>query len=318
MRGFRRATGAAVVLTFALIVLGAVVRSAGAGLACPDWPRCYGLWLPTPAGLAAIGDVGYSFAQVMLEWFHRLLAGVIVGPLVAVLCVWAIRLRREAPALAPLMAVALVLVLAQAGLGGFTVLARNLPWTVTLHLTVALVFLTVLILVFLVSRRPDWWGGAGDDAAPDRPARGPRLAAGGALAVALATLASGAMVAKSGASFACPGWPLCDGAGLADLGDPLVRLNLGHRVGALATALAIAWLYLVGRARRTEAPRFHRDIAAAAALVLAEVALGAAAALLGAPMWVAIAHQAAGVLVFAALAVTFGRPLATRPRPAHG
>ena len=313
MRGFRRATGAAVVLTFALIVLGAVVRSAGAGLACPDWPRCYGLWLPTPAGLAAIGGVGYSFAQVMLEWFHRLLAGVIVGPLVALLCVWAIRLRREAPALAPLMAVALVLVLVQAGLGGFTVLARNLPWTVTLHLTVALVFLTVLILVFLVSRWP-----AGDAAVPDRPARGPRLAAGLALAVALATLASGAMVAKSGATFACPGWPLCDGAGLADLGDPLVRLNLGHRVGALATALAIAWLYLVGRARRTAAPRFHRDIAAAAALVLAEVALGAAAALLGAPMWVAIAHQAVGVLVFAALAVTFGRPIATRPRPAHG
>ena len=313
MCGFRRATGAAVVLTFALIVLGAAVRSAGAGLACPDWPRCYGLWLPTPAGLAAIGDVGYSFTQVMLEWFHRLLAGVIVGPLVAFLCVWAIRLRREAPALAPLMAVALVLVLAQAGLGGFTVLARNIPWTVTLHLTVALVFLTVLILVFLVSRRP-----AGDAAVPDRPTRGPRLAAGLALAVALATLASGAMVAKSGATFACPGWPLCDGAGLADLGDPLVRLNLGHRAAALATALAIAWLYLVGRARRTEAPRFHRDIAAAAALVLAEVALGAAAALLGAPMWVAIAHQAVGVLVFAALAVTFGRPFAHRPRPAHG
>lgn len=312
MRGFRRTTGAAVVLTFALIVLGAAVRSAGAGLSCPDWPLCYGLWLPTPAGLAAIGDVAYSFTQVMLEWVHRLLAGFIVGPLVVLLCVWAIRLRRETPGLAPLMAVALVLVLVQAGLGGFTVLAGNIPWSVTLHLTVALLFLGVLILVFLVSRRP-----AGD-AAPDRPVRGPRLAAGLALALALATLASGAMVAKSGATFACPGWPLCDGAGLADFGDPLVHLNLGHRAGAVATALAIAWLYLAGRARRTEAPRFHRDTAAAAALVLAEVALGAAAALLGAPMWAAVAHQGVGVLVFAALAVTCGRPFAHLLRRGHG
>ena len=33
-------------LTFGLIVLGALVRAHGAGLACPDWPLCFGEFVP--------------------------------------------------------------------------------------------------------------------------------------------------------------------------------------------------------------------------------------------------------------------------------
>ena len=79
MRGFRRLAGATIAATVILIVLGAVVRSTGSGLACPDWPRCYGLWLPTPDSLTGLGTVYYTYGQVMLEWTHRLIAGVLVG-----------------------------------------------------------------------------------------------------------------------------------------------------------------------------------------------------------------------------------------------
>jgi len=80
MRALRLAAGGAALLTFCLIVLGAWVRATGSGLSCPDWPTCYGHWLPLPGEIPP--SVGYSYAQVMLEWLHRLIAGVILGPLI--------------------------------------------------------------------------------------------------------------------------------------------------------------------------------------------------------------------------------------------
>ena len=310
MRKFHQLAGAAIGFSFALILLGAVVRSTGSGLACPDWPLCYGLWIPTPAKLAAFPDVGYAYEQIMLEWTHRLLAGAIVGPLVFALCVWAFTLRRQVPALAPLMAAAAALVLVEASLGAVTVFESNSPLSVAAHLATALVLFAVLIVTFLTSR-----GRSGFDTAPERPDTAVWMAAAITLFAALATMASGAVVAKTGAALACGGWPLCGGSLLPDVGDPLVRAHFGHRLLALATVLLLAWLLVAARARRGDAPQFHRDIATAATLALAEVALGAAAALASAaPPWLAVAHQALGVFVFASLTVAAARPIARRPR----
>ena len=58
MSALRRATGLALALTYALIVLGAWVRATGSGLACPDWPTCYGHLLPLPGEIPQ--DAGYA------------------------------------------------------------------------------------------------------------------------------------------------------------------------------------------------------------------------------------------------------------------
>ena len=291
MRVFRRLAALAAVLVFAQIVLGAVVRLTGSGLACPDWPLCYGLWFPTPGKLAALPQVDYGFWQVMAEWAHRFNAAAFVGPAVAALAVVGWRVRRQAPALLRLSAFALVLVLAQAALGGFTVLDRNSPWSVAAHLALALA-----LLALLVHARIRAVPGAA-------PRQGGGLAAAAA-AFAVAAAASGAMTAKAGATLACPGWPLCGGASPA-FEDPLTRLHVAHRAFAAAAAALVVAVWW--RTRRGAAA--VRRLAGPAALaVAAQVALGVLVlrVFAGGALWpqvlVGAVHQAVAVGVFACLA----------------
>ncbi len=282
----------AVLFTFVQIVLGAVVRLTNSGLSCPDWPLCYGLWFPTPAKLAALGGIDYSFAQVMFEWTHRFNAAVVVGPLTLGLALLAWRRRRDIAGLWPVAITALVVLLIQGWLGGFTVLNRNSPWSVAVHLSVALVFLALLVWACLSTYGPP----------VERRGRAGALVAAGALA-ALATMASGAMMAKSGATLACAGWPLCDGAWWPDLSDPFMRLHFGHRALALVTAVLV--VVLAATARTGTMARAARW---AVAIVAMQVLLGAvvvdvfARDSLANQAAVGALHQAIGVALFATLA----------------
>ena len=60
MRAIRAVAGTTAVCAYALIVLGAVVRSTNSGLSCPDWPSCYGHMLPLPGD---INTFGFSSAR---------------------------------------------------------------------------------------------------------------------------------------------------------------------------------------------------------------------------------------------------------------
>ncbi len=287
MRALRRAAGAAIVLAFGLIVLGAWVRATGSGLACPDWPTCYGHWLPLPATIPA--EAGYSYAQVLSEWAHRLIAGVILGPLVLAIGALAWRARGANPRL-PAYGVGLILLLlVQAALGGLTVLDQNSPWTVALHLTTALLLFSLLWLIFERAH----------------PLGGPRARALDALAglvwlLALGTMASAAMMTKSGASLACSTWPLCNGALIPDLGDALVRLNFVHRLLALATGVSLLALLL-------RAPGLRPLAGLALVFMAIQIGLGGMFVVLEAPLWAGLVHQAFGVLTFGLLSLLLWR-----------
>jgi heme A synthase len=290
MRALRRATGLALLLTYAVIVLGAWVRATGSGLACPDWPTCYGHWVPLPGEIPPA--TGYDYYQVMLEWVHRLLAGVILGPLVLLIGWLAWRAREQNPRMPLYAAVLFLLLLIQAVLGGVTVLDQNSSWSVALHLTTALLLLSALCLIFARTRP-----------ALARPAVGAGALSVAVWLVAIGAMASAAMTTKSGAALACSSWPLCDGALIPDLSDPAIRLNFSHRLLALGVGLGALALYLTCRAR----PELGRLAALVLLLTLTEVALGALVVLWLVPLGTAILHQALGVLIFGALAFLMAR-----------
>ena len=302
MRALRRATGLALVLTYALIVLGALVRATGSGLSCPDWPTCYGHWVPLPGEIPV--DAGYAYGQVMLEWVHRLLAGVVLGPLILVIGWLAWRTRGHNPRLPGYAAALVLLLLIQAGLGGVTVLDQNSPWSVALHLSTALLLFSVLWLIYARARPVGAGAGAG---------AGPLSIA--VWLLALGAMASAAMTTKSGASLACAAWPLCDGALIPDLSDPLIRLNFSHRLLAFGVGLGALALFVSCRRR----PEIGRLAALVLLLTLAEVALGGLVVLWQVPLATAIAHQALGVATFGAISLLMWRANApvSAPKEVH-
>jgi cytochrome c oxidase assembly protein subunit 15 len=294
LKAIRTTAAVTAILVYALIVLGALVRTTNSGLSCPDWPTCYGHWVPLPADVAAIPNIGYTYTQVMLEWVHRLIAGVFVGPLVLALAVLTYLHRRQHPDLAIAGGALLVLLLVQGALGGLTVLDRNSPWSVAIHLGNALLVLTVTLRVLTGAAG---WAGT-------RATRSLLAPAAVGWCLALLAMMSAAMTAKSGASLACATWPSCNGELVPDLGDYYVRIHFTHRVLAALTGATL--LFLFWRSRSVPQP-VRRLVTLATGLVLLQIGLGALVILLEVPIWKAVLHQAVGVLTFATLTLILWR-----------
>jgi len=153
----RRLGFTCVALTFLLMTVGAWVKANGAGLACPDWPACYGEWLPPfPSrenggtwthevdGVMVTESVPYSQAQVLYEWTHRAIVALIGIPVLAFAAV-AWRGRELRPSLRWLPLVAVAVLALQALLGRLTVVTGNPPWATTMHLSVAVLWFAILL-----------------------------------------------------------------------------------------------------------------------------------------------------------------------------
>ena len=146
------------VATLILMAIGSATRVMNAGLACPDWPLCYGQLVPSQQ----------MNLQVFLEWFHRLDAS-LIGLMAIGLVALAIRWRHALASWVPWAAgLVLFLVVFQGVLGGLTVTQMLRFDIVTAHLgTALLVFCTLLAMAMgllpyqakgTVGRLP-WLGG---------------------------------------------------------------------------------------------------------------------------------------------------------------
>lgn len=147
MNMFQKSAIITICVTFLLIFIGGLVRASGAGLGCPDWPRCFGLWVPPLSAVdlpAAYDPEQFNVFKTWMEYVNRLV-GVIVGFLVLLTFSLSTRYIRRAPSVFWGAAAALILVLFQGWLGGQVVKSGLSDWMITVHMVTAIVILNILI-----------------------------------------------------------------------------------------------------------------------------------------------------------------------------
>lgn len=136
-----------VMATIFLIFVGGLVRASGAGLGCPDWPKCFGLWIPptSAAELPPTFEVAeFNVLKTWTEYINRLV-GVLIGALILATFVLSFRYRKEKPSVFYSSLAAFILVLIQGWLGGRVVLTGLDEWLITLHMMLAMIIMCVLL-----------------------------------------------------------------------------------------------------------------------------------------------------------------------------
>ena len=249
---------AASVLTLGLIAYGAWVRVSGSGLGCPDWPLCEGALVPEIQGATAI------------EFGHRVYAGITML-VVAASAAYAFRARAHDPLTARLLVGSFAAILAQAVLGGITVLTELHGMVRLAHLTFSLLTLALLT------------GGAAR-ALDVRLTPPPSVRRWRALAVGVAfVVLAGGVIVGSGHSAGCPGLPLCDERS----GAEAAAQHLLHRAAATALVLAVAWT--AWQARRGGGWTFRVSLLAAL-LAAAQFTVGVSAVAFQLPPELRVLH----------------------------
>ncbi len=142
-----------VVALVALVAIGGATRIMEAGLACPDWPLCYGSFFP----------MGRMNVQVFLEWFHRLDACFIGIAIFVQLC-FSLVYRSFLPRWLPwINGCIFLLVVMQGALGALTVIDLLPSLVVMAHLFLALTLVALMsgvtqrLLAFDGIEPPFWW-----------------------------------------------------------------------------------------------------------------------------------------------------------------
>lgn len=150
---------------FLIIVAGGVVRTTESGMGCPDWPKCFGQWIPPtdvselPENYADTYAEKYGYSDTTFNVFHtwteyvNRLVGFLSGNFSLILFVLAIvyyiRKKRDGW-LIPLTFLLLALMGFQAWLGAKVVYSELNVNKITIHMVMAMVI--VALLLFIIAR----------------------------------------------------------------------------------------------------------------------------------------------------------------------
>ena len=287
LRRLRWFSVAAIVANIGIVFTGGLVRVTASGLGCPTWPSCDGdNIVPTPGG-------DHAGWQTAIEFGNRLLTFVVLAAVVGVFVM--VRRTRPHPPGVERLAWALPLgVLAQAGLGGITVLTRLSPLTVAAHFLLSMVLIAVAVALHDRIRDRD---------TADLPASsGVRVATTALMVVAAVVLVLGTIVTGAG----------------PHAGDPEVgRLGVDIRVMAIAHADAV-WVLvgltvaLVAVTWRTGPPGLRSALRLLLVLQFVQGSIGYAQYALGIPAALVALHILGAALLWATVVAVWVR---ARPLP---
>lgn len=154
-----------IALVFFLIFVGGLVRSTGSGMGCPDWPKCFGQWIPPtdvsqlpPDYKSAFAVAGKEIAdfdvfKTWTEYINRLI-GVFIGFAVFLTLIFAIPYLKTKPAIFWLSLLSFILVGFQGWIGSVVVSTDLATYMVTIHMLLAL--LIVALLIYTISLSQDF------------------------------------------------------------------------------------------------------------------------------------------------------------------
>jgi cytochrome c oxidase assembly protein subunit 15 len=146
------------VFVYLVIIAGSVVRATGSGMGCPDWPKCFGKWVPP----ISVTELPVNYKEVYAGEHHAVaefnpwntwteylnrLAGAVLGVLIFLQFLFSIRLRKENRWLFRYSLIELVLIGFQGWLGAKVVSSNLAPLKITIHMVVALVILSIALLI---------------------------------------------------------------------------------------------------------------------------------------------------------------------------
>ncbi|MGE3275035.1 MAG: heme A synthase [Vicinamibacterales bacterium] len=293
LSGFQRLALWTTAVTYLLILVGSLVRASGSGLGCPDWPHCFGSWVPpfSAADLPPGYDpAAFNVAQTWTEYVNRLL-GVSVGFLIfaTTIAAWR-RHRHDRRILWPVVA-ALLLTGYEGWLGGRVVAHELAPWIVTAHLVVALVIVQLLLYA------TTWalFAGRPHARVPARTA----LARAGAVLVVVTLVQIGIGTQVRGGVDDALDHEVARPQALATVG----LVDTVHRDGALVVfGVTLVVLLLVWAKHGSERP-ITRVAAVIVALTAAQIAVGLVLVYFSLPPPAQVAHLTLASLVLGASTV---------------
>jgi cytochrome c oxidase assembly protein subunit 15 len=164
LQRFRRFAWITLAAVYFLILVGATVRASGAGMGCPDWPTCFGQWIP-PTSEAQLpdnyqqiyADLGYADTRfnVVKTWteYANRLVGVTIGFLIFVTAIFSWSCRTHDPWIFRASVAAFLMVGFQGWLGAQVVSSNLLPGMITLHMLMALAIVAALLFGLAQARR---------------------------------------------------------------------------------------------------------------------------------------------------------------------